>query len=105
MAAMFSSGFCAACRIMNPRVNSVKAEFEGRAVEFITFDQTASLVTGRRLERLAADKGVSEAWDSHRGGTGFLLLIDPADGRVVDRLTISSSADDIRARIHTALRP
>ncbi len=103
--AMFYSGFCGQCQILDPRIEAVKSDFHGRPVTFIRFDKTMSLFGGgRERERLAARHGMAGIWDEYKGRQGFALVVDRSDERIVDVLTVRNSRDDIARAITIALR-
>lgn len=103
VAMMFLSDFCAACRVLEPRIEAIEPAFEGRPIEFVRFDQTMSLLTRGRLNRLAEEHGVAAAWEARRGGTGFVVLVDPANGAELDMLTIRLEPEEMYHRIERAL--
>ncbi len=104
--AMFFSGFCGACQILDPRIESVEDEFAQRPVTFITFDKTFSAFGGRKSRaELAADHGMAEIWEQNKGKQGFALIVDPARSQVLNVITVRDKADDIRSSIERALRP
>lgn len=103
--AMFYSGFCSACRVLDPKIDAIKPEFADRPVTFLTFDQTFSALGGRDARTdLAAEYGISQIWDQNKGKQGFAIVADPATGRALDVLTMRNSEDDIRAAIDAALQ-
>lgn len=103
-AVMFYSGVCGACRVLDPRINAVKGEFDGRAVEFVRFDQTFSLFRGGALDAQAETAEVEDVWARYKGGTGFMAIVDAATGAEIDIVIVRHSKDDIRAAIERALR-
>lgn len=103
VAAMFSSGFCPSCRILNPRLNAVLPEYEGTPLEFVKFDQTFSMIRGGRLRTLAETHRVEQIYDELKGRTGFVALVDPRDQQVIEIVTIRYHEDDIRAAFDRAL--
>ncbi len=103
VAAMFYSGFCGACRILEPRIEAIMPAFEDRSVTFVEFNQTWSAFNGASLTRLAETHQISDVWENRRGGTGFMVIVDPASGRELDIITVRDSEADIYQRIDEAL--
>lgn len=97
VAAMFRSSWCASCRIIEPRIDDVREDYEDAAVEFIRFDFTL----GRRgeLRERAEDAGISDVFLQLEGRTGFMLLIDRETGQVFEAVTTSYDRDNIRAAL------
>lgn len=97
VAAMFRSSWCASCRIIEPRIEDVREDYEDAAVEFIRFDFTL----GRRggLRERAEEAGISEVFLQLEGRTGFMLLIDRETGQVFEAVTTSYDRDNIRAAL------
>lgn len=94
VAAMFRSSWCSACRIIEPRVEDVRAEYEDAAVDWVKFDFTL----GRRggLRELAEAEGLLPIYDEAAGSTGFMLLIDRDTGQVFEMITMDYGRDQIR---------
>lgn len=97
VAAMFRSSWCSSCRIIEPRIDDVREDYEDAAVEFIRFDFTL----GRRdgLRERAAEAGISEVFLQLEGRTGFMLLIDRDTGQVFEAVTTAYDRDNIRAAL------
>lgn len=97
VAAMFRSSWCASCRIIEPRIEDVREDYEDAAVEFIRFDFTL----GRRggLRERAEEAGISEVFLELEGRTGFMLLIDRETGQVFEAVTTAYDRDNIRAAL------
>lgn len=103
VAAFFSSNFCTACRILDPRVADVLPEYEGRPLDFVKFDQTLSLIRSRGLRATAERHGIADVYDQLAGQTGFVALIDPRDQQVIEIVTIRYDRDHIREAFDRAL--
>lgn len=102
--AMFYSGFCGACQVLDPKIDAVKSEYADRPVTFITFDKTFSMLGGRdQRAQLAADHGMTALWDANKGRQGFALVVDPNTGQALDMLTMRNTKADIRASLDRAL--
>ena len=97
VAAMFRSSWCASCRIIEPRIEDVREDYEDAAVEFIRFDFTL----GRRggLRERAEEAGISEVFLELEGRTGFMLLIDRETGQVFEAITTAYDRENIRAAL------
>ncbi len=94
---MFRSSWCASCRIIEPRIDDVREDYEDAAVEFIRFDFTLGRRSG--LRERAEDAGISDVFLQLEGRTGFMLLIDRETGQVFEAVTTSYDRDNIRAAL------
>jgi len=101
VAAMFRSSWCSACRIIEPRIDDVKEDYENRAVEFIRFDFTM----GQRasLREKAEEEGIIDLYDRMVGRTGFMVLMDRETGTVIEIITMAYDRDRIRDALDRAL--
>ena len=101
IAASFTSAWCSACKILEPRLASVIPDFRQKPVKFVELDFTF----GQQKDIRAAAKadGFEAVYDRFKGATGFTLLIDRDTGDIIDTLTISYSEKAMRAAIANAL--
>lgn len=97
VAAMFRSSWCSSCRILEPRIEDIRPDYEDSAVEFIKFDFTL----GRRggLRERAEEEGIVDLFDQLEGRTGFLVLMDRETGQVFEIVTMAYDRDNIRAAL------
>ncbi|MGD2131201.1 MAG: hypothetical protein PVI23_00300 [Maricaulaceae bacterium] len=103
VAAFFSSNFCAACRILEPRLADVLPDYEDRPIDYVKLNQTFSVVTGGRIRDLAERHGVGELYDDLKGATGLVALVDPRDGQVIEIITVDYGRENIRDAFDRAL--
>jgi len=101
VAAMFRSSWCSACRIIEPRIDDVKDDYENRAVEFIRFDFTMGQRDG--LRRIAEDEGIIDLYDRLAGRTGFMVLMDRETGTVIEMITMAYDREQIREALDRSL--
>jgi thiol-disulfide isomerase/thioredoxin len=102
-AVMFYSNWCGACQILDPKIEAVKPDFAGHAVDFVKFDFSYALMRGKALKAQAAEKGVPNIYAKNKGRTGFMLLIDPASEKVLDVITIRDNKASIAAKLNKSL--
>ncbi len=93
VAALFRSSWCGACRIIEPRIEDVREDYEGAAMEFVRFDFTL----GRRenLRERAREAGIEDLYDQLEGRTGFLVLMDRDSGQVFEIITTNYNRENI----------
>lgn len=101
IAATFSSAWCSACKILEPRLKAVVPEFADQPVKFVKLDFTL----GQRgaVAEKAEREGLAHIYPDYKGATGFTLLIDADTGEIVDSLTIKHSQAAMRAAIAQAI--
>lgn len=101
IAASFTSAWCSACRILEPRLAAAMPAFEGRAVEFVEFDFTFGETAA--LEELASAHNLQRLYEANKGATGFTVLVNVRTGEIVDTLTMNFSRADIERALARAL--
>ena len=101
IAATFTSAWCSACIILEPRLSSVISKFSDKPVKFVEFD----LTFGEQPEIVEAahNAGIGEVYERFQGATGFTLLIDAETGEVIDSLTINHSKQAMAAAISQSI--
>lgn len=102
-AVMFYSNWCGACQILDPKIEAVKPAFADRNVDFVKFNFSYALVRGKALQDLAEEKNLTKIYAKNKGKTGFMLLVDPVNEKVMDVITIRDSKDSIAAKLEKAL--
>ena len=94
VAAMFRSSWCGACRVLEPRVDDVRDEYDGAAIDWVRFNFTWGQRDG--LRDLAVAEGIAPLYDELAGRTGFLVLMDRETGQVFEIVTMDYDRDRIR---------
>ncbi len=102
-AVMFYSNWCGACQILDPKIESIKANFADRPVTFIKFDFSFAMVRGGKLQKLAEQNNLEQTYANNKGKTGFMLLIDPGTEQVLDIITMGNSAVQIAEKLNASL--
>ncbi len=100
--AMFFSAWCGSCKILEPRLQKILPEFEGRAVEFAKFDFTMGADEEQAAK--ASELGVEKVYLDNKGSTGFMALIDRRSDRMLVALTPRMTDAQIRAAINAAIK-
>lgn len=101
IAATFTSAWCSACKILEPRLTKVRPDFSDKPVKFVDLDFTFG--KNEDHQSLADENNFSEAYNRFKTGTGFTLLIDAETGKVIDSLTMNHSKEAMRAAIAQAI--
>ncbi|MEM9494926.1 MAG: thioredoxin domain-containing protein [Pseudomonadota bacterium] len=97
IAATFSSAWCSACKVLEPKLAKVIPGFSDKPVRFVKLNFTFGEAEGH--EETAASLNFSDVYERFKGGTGFTLLIDADSGEIIDMLTMEHSKDAMRAAI------
>jgi len=100
IAANFFSHLCGPCLVLDIRLEPVIDDYADAPIRFVRLDQTF----GRnRARRAATEFGISDIYEGAAGASGFVLLINPATGEVVDTITIAHDETEIRQRLDRAI--
>lgn len=99
--ATFASAWCAACKILEPKLASVAPKFAGAPVAFVDLDFTFG--PRDEIREKAARFGLEALYDANKGATGFALIVDHDTGEALDALTMGFSEDAMRAAIARAV--
>lgn len=94
VAALFRSGWCGACRVLEPRVEDVRREYDSADIDWVRLDFTWGERGGVR--DIAVAEGIAPLYDRLAGRTGFLVLMDRETGQVFEIVTMDYGRDRIR---------
>jgi thiol-disulfide isomerase/thioredoxin len=93
VAALFRSSWCSSCRIIEPRINDVRADYRDAPVEFVRFDFT--LGQRNALREKAIEAGIPDTYDRFMGRTGFMVLMDRDTETIFEIVTIQYGREHI----------
>lgn len=94
----FHADWCPSCKALAPAYADLINKAVGQPVLFVTLDQT-NKAKGRQAEYLIAELGFGKLWNEYGGKTGFVLLVDPETGSVVERIGPSDSLRDMVVKV------
>ncbi|MGJ8560260.1 MAG: thioredoxin domain-containing protein [Litorimonas sp.] len=103
-AVLVYADWCSSCKILDPKIKAVQAMGPMPGVEFVTLDYTDKNPDNFYAQAAAA--GVEDAVRTELDGTiktGWLLLVDVDDARVLSKVTKADDAAQITAKIKAAL--
>ena len=83
---------------MGPIVKKLAGDYQDKSIKFVTFDFTSD-ETKAAAEKAAAEMGVSGLYGEHAPKTGFVLLYDTKEQKVVSKF----SAGDEEAKWRSAI--
>lgn len=94
--------WCKSCKVLEPKLDEVKRDFEEKGVLFTRFDMTDDFT--RTQSRLFASwVGLEKIFEENEGRTGYMLLIDPGTKQVVSKLVKTQTSDELGQTIQSAL--
>lgn len=99
---LFYADWCNSCKILEPKLNQVKREFQDKSMLFTRFDMTDEF-TKDQSAHFAALLGMENHYRENDGKTGFMLLVEERSKKVLGKITKEKSADDIRSILSLAL--
>lgn len=101
VAATFSSAWCSACKILEPKLARVIPQFESDPVAFVKFDFTFG--ARDELASEAARWRIGDLYERNKGATGFTVLVDYDTGEILDTLTMNFSEEAMRGAVARAI--
>jgi thiol-disulfide isomerase/thioredoxin len=99
---LFYADWCGSCKVLEPKLDAVKTEFAGKPVLFTRVDLTDDF-TKQQSALFAQWVGLKDLYAEQAGKTGFMLLIDAKEKKVLGRLTRDQSEEQLKADIQKAL--
>lgn len=97
------SDTCASCKVLDPKLDAVKRDFADKPILFTRADQTDDF-TKHQSALHAKLLGVADIYAEQAGKTGYMLLIDAKDKKVLGKLMKTQSEEELKAAIHAALK-
>jgi thiol-disulfide isomerase/thioredoxin len=102
LAVLFYADWCSSCKELEPKLNKVKRDFEGKPILFTRFDLTDEF-TNDQAARYAALLGLENYYTENAGKTGYMLLIDSQSKKVLGRINKQDSSEAMKAALTSAL--
>ncbi len=97
------SDTCASCKVLEPKLNAVKKDFAGKPILFTRVDETDDF-TKHQSALHSKLLGVADLYAEQGGKTGYMLLIDAKDKKVLGKLMKTQSEEELKAAIESALK-
>lgn len=97
----FHADYCGACKKLEPKISELKTEFKDQGVVFVRFDFTND-ASKEKTRALAKDEGLESVLNSN-SGTGYVVLYDLKNKKVVGKLKNSQSVAEMEKEIKTYL--
>ncbi len=101
---LFYADWCASCKVLEPKLDAVKKGFADRPVLFTRVDMTDDY-TKSQSKLLAGALELGSIYADNAPKTGYMLLINASDKKVLGKLDKTQSEEQIKANIAAALSP
>lgn len=98
LAVTMHGDWCGKCKIMDPKLNSIKKEFKDTGILFTLLDMTDEF-TKSQAQMQAALMGLQDLFQLHEGKTGYTVIIDAETGKELDRITHDLSEEEMRNKL------
>ena len=97
----FHADYCGACKKLEPKISELKTTFKDQGVVFVQFDFTDD-ASKKKTKELAASEGLESVLNSNKG-TGYIVLYDLKNKKVVGKLKNSQDVAEMEQTIKTYL--
>lgn len=102
IALTFYADWCAACKVVEPRLKESLENFSDQPLLTVKLDKTDR--DSKQAEYMLAALGLGELWKEHAGKTGYVLLVDAESKRVVDTITRAHDTEAITSKMRRSIR-
>ena len=97
----FHADHCGACKKLEPKISELKSDFKDQGVVFVQFDFTSE-ESKKKTKALAASEGLESVLSANKG-TGYIVLYDIKNKKVVGKLKNSQDVAEMGKEIKTYL--
>jgi thiol-disulfide isomerase/thioredoxin len=98
LALLFYADWCNSCKVLEPKLNQVKRDFQDQSILFTRFDLTDDF-TKDQAAHYAALLGLEDVYHENAKKTGFVLLIDWPSKKVLGKITKEKSPEEIKSML------
>jgi thiol-disulfide isomerase/thioredoxin len=102
LAVLFHADWCATCKVLEPKLEQVKRDFPNESVLFTQFDLTDDFTTDQSAY-YAASIGLEKIYRENANKTGFVLLIDGKNKKVLGKITREKTPEEMKSMLRRAL--
>jgi hypothetical protein len=99
---LFYADWCASCKALEPKLHNVKKQIMDQPIYFTRVDMTDEC-TKKQSGMFVEWVGLGEIYREHAPKTGFMLLIDAKEKKVLSKLTKTQSEAELKAAMEEAL--
>ena len=97
----FHADNCGACKKLDPKITELKSTFKDQGVVFVRFDFT-NAESKKKTKELASNEGLESVLNSNKG-TGYIVLYDLKNKKVVAKLKNAQDVAEMEKEIKTYL--
>lgn len=97
----FHADYCGACKKLEPKIMELKNEYKDKGVTFLVFDFTDD-ASKQKTQEMAKSEGLETVLNSYKG-TGFIVLYDVKNKKIIGKLKNSQDIDQMKAKINEYL--
>lgn len=97
----FHADYCGACKKLAPKISELKKEYKDKGVAFVVFDFTDD-ASKQKTQDLAKAEGLESVLNSYKG-TGFIVLYDIKNKKVIGELKNTQNVEEMEAKINAYL--
>ena len=99
---MFYADSCGSCKILDPKIKKVQANYLSKPLLFATFDHSND-ASKNQAALLAGSLDLGEVYKAQEKASGFMLVIDAETKKVVTKLTKDMTEEQIKEALDQAL--
>ena len=99
---LFTADWCHNCKVLKPKLEAVKKEFEGRPIAFERVDLTNSTTRSASMNEMR-EKGFGLAARRYGKATAHMVLVSTETKAVLGRIFSGFSKAEIRMEFNEAL--
>ena len=97
----FHADYCGACKKLAPKISQLETTFKDQGVVFVKFDLTDD-ASKKKTKEFAANEGLESVLESNKG-TGFIVLYDLKNKKVLGKLKNSQDVTEMEKTIKSYL--
>lgn len=99
---LFYADWCGSCKVLEPKLDAAKKGFADKPILFTRVDMTDD-TTKAQSKLLAGALGLGSIYAENAPKTGFMLLVNANDKKVLGKLDKTQSEAELKANIAAAL--
>lgn len=102
LAVEFYADWCAACKVLMPKIAEAKSDLQGKSLLFVRFDMTNDFTKEQALY-LAGFAGLQDVYRKGGGKTGMVALVDAKTKNVLGVIGQKKTPEEIKVMFGDAI--